>query len=282
MPTTYHIDKNKKLVYYQNMGYKSLLTINIITIVALLAFVMLPITFAQQTIDSSLGVAISVPIIDDNIKDGMIISSSENGYTASKISYDPATYGVLTLNPATHIVRNKDDDSTKPVITFGKAYVLISTVNGPIRANDFIATSERPGVGQKATINGNVVGVAQEDYTESDPQKIGKILIIVDPKYNGSFVALRTNLLQTLRGAAGGVGVSPLTSLRYVIAALVVIISFALGFIYFGRVARSGVEAMGRNPLAGHMIQFGIVLNLVLTAVIVGIGLGIGYLILAL
>jgi hypothetical protein len=240
--------------------------------------------FAQEVtpVDSSLGVAISVPIIDKDIKDGMIISSSEKGYTASRITYDPATYGVLTLNPATHIQNANDDESTKPVITFGKAYVLVSTVNGTIKANDFIATSQTAGVGQKATINGSVVGVALEDYTDSDPAKIGRILIIVDPKYNGSFIALRTNLIQTLRGAAGGVGVSPLTSLRYVIAALVVLVSFGMGFIYFGKVARSGVEAMGRNPLAGRMIQFGIVLNLVLTAVIVGIGIGIAYLILAL
>lgn len=256
--------------------------------VSSLAFTKSDLAFAQSTatqsalVDSSLGVAISIPIVGKDIKDGMIVSSTEKGYKPSAITYDPATYGVVTLNPATQIQEVSDDSSIKPVITFGKAYILVSTVNGTIKANDFIATSQTPGVGQKATINGNVVGVALEDYTESNPKKVGKILIIVDPKYNGSFIALRTNLIQTLRGAAGGVGVSPLTSLRYVIAALVVLVSFVLGFIYFGKVARSGVEAMGRNPLAGHMIQLGIVLNLVLTVTIVGIGLGIAYLILAL
>ena len=61
-----------------------------------------------------------------------------------------------------------------------------------------------------------------------------------------------------------------------------VIMGFGLGFIYFGRIAKAGVEAIGRNPLASRTITSGLVLHILLTIVIVGAGLGIGYLILVL
>jgi F0F1-type ATP synthase membrane subunit c/vacuolar-type H+-ATPase subunit K len=61
-----------------------------------------------------------------------------------------------------------------------------------------------------------------------------------------------------------------------------VIISFTLGMIYFGRASRTGIEAVGRNPLAKRVIQLTIFLNIVLTIVIVMVGLAIAYLILIL
>ena len=238
----------------------------------------------SKSVDSSSGVAISIPIKDKAAKDGSIISSTPNGYIASTITYDPAIYGVLILNPATYIINKggKGGIDAKPVITFGKAFVQVSTVNGAIKTNDYVTTSNFAGVGQKSTNNGYVIGTALENYNNSDPKKIGKILIVVDPHFNGSFLALRGNILRSLKSASGATGVAPLTSLRYLIAAIIAIIAFVLGFLYFGKVARSGVEAMGRNPLAGRMIQFGVILNLLFTVTIVGVGLGIAYLILAL
>ena len=63
---------------------------------------------------------------------------------------------------------------------------------------------------------------------------------------------------------------------------LIVLITFALGIWYFGRVARSGVEAIGRNPLATRAIQLGVILNLLLTLVILLVGIALAYLILVL
>ena len=61
-----------------------------------------------------------------------------------------------------------------------------------------------------------------------------------------------------------------------------ILISFSLGFIYFGRVAKTGIEAMGRNPMAGKMIQLSVLFNIIVTVIIVLIGLAIAYLILIL
>ena len=236
-------------------------------------------TSAQET---SSGVAISIPIADKDAKDGNIISSSVTGYVLTSMPYDPSIYGVITEDPSVFIENVKLSD-TKPVITSGKAYVTVSTINGAIQPNDFVTSSEIPGVGQKSTIDGFILGTALESYSEVDPNKTGKILVLLNPRFNSSFIGFRgSNLIQILRDAGRVYNLSPLSSLRYLLAAIVTLLSFFLGFIYFGRVAKSGVEAMGRNPLAGRMIQIGIVFNLLLTLGIMGVGIGIAYLILIL
>lgn len=229
----------------------------------------------------SSGLAITLPI-DENVKDGAIISLGTKGYTASKIEYDPSILGVIAQNPALSLQSNNDSPKNKLIITSGKVYTLVSTTNGNIKKNDFITSSKIAGVGQKGSVNGFIVGIALDDYTNSNPQKIGKILVSVNPRHNASFVALRTDLLSTLKAIRTASLIYPLASLRYFLAAMVIIIAFAVGFLYFGKIAKSSVEALGRNPLAGRTIQINAILNLILTIIIIFVGLAISYLILIL
>jgi F0F1-type ATP synthase membrane subunit c/vacuolar-type H+-ATPase subunit K len=63
---------------------------------------------------------------------------------------------------------------------------------------------------------------------------------------------------------------------------LIVLLSFVLGLVYFGRASRAGIEAIGRNPLAKRAIQMSIVMYVALSIVIILVGLAIAYLILIL
>jgi F-type H+-transporting ATPase subunit c len=67
-------------------------------------------------------------------------------------------------------------------------------------------------------------------------------------------------LIAVAKQSASAPFFEPLASLRYILATFVVILSFALGFIYFGRVAHAGVEAIGRNPEAASKIQTAMIL----------------------
>lgn len=125
-----------------------------------------------------------------------------------------------------------------------------------------------------------MIGKAMENYTENDPEKIGKILVNLQIGYGTAQKNLRGNLLELLRVGIDAPFITPLLSLRYILAALVVVISFVFGFLFFGRVARTGVEAMGRNPLAIRSIAVGVVVNFLLTLSIMLIGLAVAYLIL--
>lgn len=235
-------------------------------------------SYAQN---KSVSTAVSVYIVDKNVVDGNIITSTSKGYVLTTTTYDPNMYGVYTESPAIFL-QNTDESQAKPVTTSGKAYVLVSSINGNIKKNDSITTSTTPGVGQKATSNGMVLGTALQDYSNSDPKAKGKILTSINPHFNSSFADSKTNVFETLRNASDPRMMTQLTSLRYVLAAAIVLFSFGIGFIYFGRVANTGVEALGRNPLASHVIQINLVLNLIIMIVVVVAGLGIGWMILVL
>ena len=244
--------------------------------------VLIPKAFAQSPAQMSAGVAVSVNISDTNVKDGSIISASSKGYQLSHVAYDSSVMGVVSDSPAVDIQNTNRLPTTREVISSGNAYVLVSSINGPINKNDYIASSAQAGIGQKATVDGFVLGVALESYNNADKNALGKILVNVSPHYNATFITSQTNIVESVKTAVGSPFLSPLTTLRYFLAGIIALLAFILGFIYFGRVVKTGVEALGRNPLAEKAILFSIVFNLFTTIVIMAIGLGIAYLILIL
>jgi hypothetical protein len=257
-------------------------TASLIGLIFSLSFVFT--VFGQETdVLSGTGVAISVPISDQTVQDGDIIAAGEEGYKLADSPHQPSIYGVISDRPALFL-ENGDSNlgKTYPVLTSGKAYVRVSIVNGAIKKNDFITSSDRKGVGQKATANGYVLGTALEDYTASDPNSTGKILTYIDPHFNAAFIAVRENIIQNLKNISSSPTLAPLTTFRYILAAVIAVGSFIIGFIHFGRIVKTGIEALGRNPLASIFIEVSVLMNIVLTIGIVLAGLGVSYLILSL
>lgn len=231
----------------------------------------------------SIGIAIYVPIEGKNVSDGNIITATTNGYSLSKTPYDPSLFGVVNNSPAAAFVGNPKEGE-KAVISSGKAYVLVSTINGKIKKGNFITSSKNPGIGQLADKEGYMVGTALEDYSANNKNEVGKILVSLNIKYNAQIEGGKTstNLLELVKNGASAPYLSPLTSFRYLLAGIVTIVSFTLGFTFFGRLAHTGVEALGRNPLAAKIIEISVVLHILMTIGIIGLGLAIAYLILVL
>lgn len=234
---------------------------------------------AEEKVSS--GIATSIIINAQTVYDGDIVSSSDRGYVLSSIPYDPSVYGVVAKLPAVVFEATENPDA-HPVITSGKVYVRVTTSNGQINKDDRITTSEILGVGQKATENGFTIGTALESFSSENPDQIGKILVVLKPQYNLVAGGRGINLLKNLKVAAASPFLSPLTSMRYLLAVMVSGTSFSLGFLYYGRITKTGIEALGRNPLAAKAISAGIVLNVLLTAVIILAGLFLAYLVLVL
>ena len=234
----------------------------------------------------SSGIAINLPVAGTGIESGTIISATKDGYVLTKEPYDPAIFGVVTLTPAVSFEAS-GAAGLYPVITNGKVYVRVSASGGAIKTGDFLTASKTPGVGQKAEGTGFILGTALEGWECSEKLKdqscLGLILVSVSPRYNTAVSGGRgVNLFTNIRSAASSPFLSPLTSLRYLLAVTVTAVSFAMGFWYFGRFGKTGIEALGRNPLAARTISLGIAVNLLLTVVIVGGGLFLAYLVLVL
>lgn len=236
------------------------------------------VSFAQNT---STGVAIAVSVDQEGVGDGDLICSSTEGYRKCDTVSDSSMFGVVTDNPAVKFEVN-GIDNPKFILTSGKAMVKVSTKNGNIKEGNYVTSSELAGVGQLATQNGFVLGTALADYEAKDPEGIDKILVLISIHPKVGLGSTKSNLYQVIRQGTSGAILEPLDSFRYLLAAIITIASFILGFLYFGRVARSGVEAIGRNPLASRVIQFNMILHIVMSIVIVLIGLALAYLILIL
>lgn len=230
---------------------------------------------------AALGVARMIEVKDKNIKDGTIISNSKNGPAASNIPYDSQVIGIVSRDAG--IILNSDGNGNGvPVISNGSVYIIVSSKEGAIKKGDLLTTSTLPGVAVKAVKDGYVLGNALEDYDNPDPNKYDKIAVDLNLHYFNSKPTLLGSLTDILKFALLPTRDSPAPIFKYIVAAIVILGSFALGFMTFGRTAAKGVEALGRNPSAGRIIHLGIIFNVFIVVVIVLAGLTVSFLILRL
>lgn len=257
-----------------------------LVIYLLTASLLLPSVILGQATSS--GIAVSVPVDSDNVVNGHVICSPERqseegrgGFVLCENEFDPALYGVVSDTPAAAF-EAEGEKPTRLVQSFGNVQVKVSSINGNIAEGNPVTSSTMPGVAQKADRNGYVLGTALEKWESDNPDETGLILMSLNIHAASGLSGARSDLLQALRQGVTAPIFEPLSSLRYILAAAMILVSFSLGFIYFGRVAKTGIEAMGRNPMAGRMIQLSVLFNIIITVIIVLIGLAIAYLILIL
>jgi len=216
-----------------------------------------------------------------NVKDGSVLSNSENEAILSTTPYDPQVLGVVSQDAAI-LINNASSKNAVPVIANGNVYVLVSTQQGNIKKGDYLTTSTIPGVAVKATDAGYVLGTALEDYDNSDAKQAQLIAVNLNLHYfntKPTFVGTLTDILKLALLPTTN-GTNPFW--KYIVAAIVVLSSFVLGFMTFGRTAAKGVEAMGRNPSASKIISLGIIFNVGIVVVIVVAGLSVAFMILRL
>lgn len=209
----------------------------------------------------SQGIATPIRISDADVEDGDMISFVQGEYRLSAKPFDENLFGVVNVDPSLSIGTPEAGENL-PIVSFGQSRVRVSTINGLIHKGDLITGSVIPGIGAKAIGSGYILGVATEDFTEPDQEKIGKIPVAIGIRMHTSFAEFISK---------------PLVGLRYLLSSVIAVASVITGFIYFGKVARSGMEALGRNPMAARLIGFGVLFNLLLTLGIIGVGTVVAY-----
>ncbi len=225
-------------------------------------------------------IAITLPFSGES-QNGDVICMGKDGYKHCDKTYDSAMYGVISPSPAAAI-GSLDDPGQVLAVFRGRAKVRVTASNGPISIGDLITSSATPGVAQVAKQDGYVLGRALQDFKPENENDTGLITVSLAIIANTSFGGSRTNILENIRQALAAPTIAPLASLRYLLAFMITLIAFTLGFVYFGRVTRAGVEAIGRNPLASRAIGISIMLHIVLNMIIIAAGVFLSYLILVL
>lgn len=236
-------------------------------------------TYAQ---DALTGVGLAIPFAaGESVPEGSVICSDGTTYSLCTVEYDSQLYGVVAASPSAAV--ESTDPDTHIVVRSGIVSVRVTAGNGEISTGDLITSSTTAGIGQKATRNGYVLGAALSDFKPGDTTTEGQITMTVSVRSTNTVSTdAGQNLLEVIKQGLTSPTLTPLATLRYVSAALMVVAAFALSFIYFARIAKAGVEAIGRNPLSSPTIQAGVVLHILLSIVIIAAGLGIAYLILTL
>jgi len=215
--------------------------------------------------------------LETPLPNGTIVCSTREGFATCNERYSTTIFGIVTALPAGQVIADATDEGTYIART-GTAQVRVSSANGPIVTGALITSSQTSGVGMRADRNGYVIGTALEDLSGDE----GEILVGLNIHFTNVFADSRNNLLELLRESIATPILTPLAALRYILAAFVAVSAFVLGFTYFGRMARTGVEAVGRNPLAQRTITITIFFNMLIMFVIFVAGLMLSYLILTL
>lgn len=223
-------------------------------------------------------------IVDKDAVEGDILFTESSGITRASLPSDNRIFGVLQNQPL--IVERRTDNTGKPVVRSGTALINVTTASGDINPGDFITSSTIAGKGQKALQSGYVVGTALEKFTSQDGTKIsfegkqiasGKIQVAIRIEYAEVNTARSANRLFEYLGSSFFNNVKDPEkfgqTIRYIAAALVILLSFGFSFITFSRTIPKAMEAIGRNPLAKTTIQLTLALNvgLLLGTIIIGI-----------
>ncbi len=245
-------------------------------------------TFGQEGVFTNIAYPVRIQnTVAKSTLDSSIITLTSAGYQLTDNANEDNIVGVADIDPAVHY-ETEGVEVDAYLVGSGVAYVKVSTGDGPIRKGDYITSSEEPGVGVKANIDTWVVGRALEDY---DAQGVGRILVQIKPEKMALSLVNQENVRIGVKSALENTTLrifnianvfalkDPSRAFRYILAILIALISILFGFIMFGRIAIKGLEGMSRNPLAAKLIILSIVMNLILSIVVSGVGLSVAYLI---
>lgn len=205
-------------------------------------------------------------VADPEIKKGDIVSLTKKGIIRARIPYDENLIGVVGDAPI--LTFGKSSTSTLPTVFIGQALVKVSNINGEIKIGDFITSSKKPGIGQKATESGTVIGQALENFNQQEGMILAEINVQRINHTSPKSIAER--LLANFEKPEN----FPLV-LKYIFAVLLGTGSFLVGFITFVKALQKGIEAIGRNPLAKRSIRFAMILNLIGVVILTLAGLGL-------
>lgn len=239
------------------------------------------LTYAQQP--AGIEITSLYNVTDKDAVNGDILVITNDGLKRAAKSYDNRTFGILQTD-SLMIYRNIQTDA-KPLIRSGVALVNVTTLNGPIKYGDYITSSTIAGKGQKATESGYVLGIAMASFDGSGASQIdgptgkiavGKIQVAIRIEYaelttsrfaSRLFSFLGNSLLENINDPKqlGKV-------IRYIVAGLIVLLSFTFAFLTFSRSIAKSVEALGRNPLAKTSIQLSMLINIGLLIITSAIG----------
>lgn len=213
----------------------------------------------------------------NNISQGALVSlvaNSSNQVAPANTTNEAKLVGVDASKPLLEL--SSTGSNSIHVVVNGSTDALVSNMNGAVNAGDKITASPVSGIGMKASVSSEIVGIAQDSLNAvSTVQKavqttngksqtiiVGLLPISVNVSYyssassQGTVSAFVPNFLQTVANAISGKQVSPL---RVLIGAVSLLLGFISVTVILYASIRNGFLSIGRNPLAQKALRRGLV-----------------------
>ena len=230
----------------------------------------LPTTVAAQT-DAAIAQGFTT---SDTVVRGTLVSVVPTANRTVKIATPQdidRLIGVVVNDP---LVAIDSSDTAVQVVTNGVAYALVSDINGSIKRGDGVTLSAIDGVGARATVASQIVGIANDDFTnavavkehtikdntgKSHTVKVGLLQVNVGPMYFQPPTSPAASLVPGfLQNVANSVAGHQVVSVRIYIAAGVFLAGLiAIGMLFYSSI-RYSITAIGRNPLSAPAVHRGL------------------------
>jgi hypothetical protein len=223
--------------------------------------------FASAQATSS-GLSEELLIQGEVVNEGDVIISRDNEFFVSSEPYIDDFVGVVSREALISVIEKTSEKGKYPVIRTGTALINVTGYNGSIKRGDLITTSPIKGHGMLADHAGYVLGYALSDFEAANKESTGKIDVMIDKHY----VTEVRDISDFLRVLKLGIFKDPIITFKYILAAGVLLAALTIGISGSVRTARHGIDALGRNPLAGDLITPNILLNVIVSIVICVVG----------
>jgi hypothetical protein len=240
---------------------------------------------------------------DESLQKGMIVRlKKDDGTKVEAITQSEASdmFGVVVSRSDSPVSLSGQGSDQEVLIAISGSYeVLVSNQNDPIKVGDYITVSSIRGVGMRASgtqqlvlgkalkaftgQNGDVEGRTTLETDTGDKKEIalGRVPVEVSVAHNPLYEKENTTgVPEFLNKAAEVVTDRPVSALRIYsgLAVLLVSVFIAGGILYAG--VRSGMIAIGRNPLAKRSIIRNMIQVTLMSLIVFVIGVFAVYLLL--
>jgi len=154
------------------------------------------IGYSGTIIDINPDLAEKFPTKDKTIEPGDVVASdvfNKEHVIKTDKEYQLNAMGVVSTKPGI-ILGGLIDGGGVNVALAGRIPVKINLNNGEIKAGDYLTSSDIPGIAMKATKAGKVLGIALEDFSQSDfDNGKDRITMFVDPQFIGNDLVIASD-----------------------------------------------------------------------------------------
>lgn len=233
---------------------------------------------------------------DETLQKGMLVMLKDKDGSKVTVATPEANervFGVV-VNANDAPVTLSSDNKKVFVATQGKFEVLVSDQNGAIKIGDYITMSDINGIGMKADsrqpvavakaveVFDNTKEIMGSQRVNGKTINIGRIAADITVVHNPLSVPEKNSVPKILQSASQLIARKPVSAPRLYMSAFVLAMTFVIagGMFYTG--VRSGITAIGRNPLSKRDITRGLLQVILSSMVVFIIGLFAVYLLLKL